>query len=208
MSGWMLIRLAIMMVYFIIVCVCIKKKTVYFIAALIGAAFIAFAPGFEDLFYSFDSLESAYSYVSGVDEEDIDAIIEGEESVLILSEKDESNRYTTFLIKDNGKYNIGNGPNNDKYLCGELYSDLDLSVSILTCHSTNDHYVLIEVKDDTERAVADSLESEFVRVDYAGRLNPNQKGNKASYCAYIANFDENYTVTIDGVDYVPYNFED
>ena len=108
MSGWILIRLAIMMVYFIIVCVCIKNKTVYFVVALVGAILIAMAPGFEDLFYSFDSLESAYRYVSGVDEEDIDAIIEGEESVLILSEKDESNRYTTFLIKDNGKYNIGN----------------------------------------------------------------------------------------------------
>lgn len=201
-----IILIALVMISFLL----IKKNTIRVLSFLIVVALFVFSMfplSIEDYFYSFDSVEKAYQYVTGIKADKIDMIIEGEESVLVLSSKDDDNSHNTILIKDNEKYKLGRSINNDTYLCGDVYFDLDLSIKVIKCYSTNDHYVIIQVANDTERTVSDSLSSEYIKVNYAS-FYPEQKENKASYCAYIANFDENYTVTIDGVNYVPYNFED
>lgn len=136
---------------------------------------------FENAFVSFATPEEAarYAYEKGI------CIVEGEESGLLLLEADEAERRVQILPKEDGKWKLsGEGGTNFR----GVYADDTTTIVLIQYKKTTEYYIYVHC-DAPSISISDSLDSDF--WGYENDL-------VSEYYAYIPQFDDTYTVTIDG----------
>lgn len=168
-----------------------RKKLLIFATLVIWLVFslsVEFIP-FENLFVSFKSPEAAYHYYCGV-KSSVELIVEGEDCDLIVGKK--KGGLTELLIpKTSDGWKVGIYTNKKlKY-----YGSFDgVWIRVYQFKNSNDYYILVHASARGEVTIADSYGTEFYPVGGA-RLQPEKS---FFYYGYIANFDTQYTLTVNG----------
>lgn len=137
----------------------------------------------ENLFYSFDSVEKAY-YYANFDKSNIQLVVSGKESDLVIGEKDNISTYLILPKTSNG-WKVGQGINKKLRI---LTIKDGISFSVYQYKETSDFYIDVSGFDNEELMISDSRGSEFCKYN----------GN---YYAYIQNFDEQYSINVNGQDF-------
>lgn len=157
----------------------IKKHstlTIIVVACFSLSAVLHLIP-FENAFVSFDTPEKAASYYSN---SDIDNIIYGENTCLVLY-KSETNARQILTKEDNG-WKLHTGFENKRSHRAFAYG---VYVHVINLKNTTDQYIVID-SEKKELNISDNLDSVFYRT-----IN-------GTYFAYLSSLSNDYILNIDG----------
>lgn len=172
------------------------KRIIAVVVAVVLVTILCFFP-FENLFITFNSPESVYEYVNGMDS-DVETVIEGKNSDLVLGNKGDS--HILFVVpKDINGWKIGVG-SDVKIIDQTIYNDY--VIYVYEYKNQNDFYITVLNTNSGYLEVTDSCNSLFV---------PIEKANDAlgefyiTYYANISNFNNEYWIKVDGHKINPMN---
>lgn len=170
----------------------IGKKLVYFLTVFIWLILVSLTAVFpvENLFINFTSPESVFRYTcSG----NIDGIVHGNESCMIIYSKRDGSSSSYIVPKSDGGYKI------PRYLDVKTVTsvfDSDGFWKVYRAERANDHYILgMFYTENTKVSISDSngrtVETIVENID--------EKGVKHVTCfAYVDDFSNEYYLLIDG----------
>lgn len=166
-----------------------KKKIYYILAALTMVLYVVvYLFPFENAFVTFPSAESAYKYSN---RGTIDLVVDGNESTLVVNQKDETSVYTILPKSDKG-WKIGFGMNS-KSRVQKVYGSV--FIEIYRYKDSDDYYVKIFDTDGGETEIYDNHNSEFYHLEHMVLGE-----SYYTYYACINGFDDSYTITVNGTE--------
>lgn len=189
------IRLAIFAV-FIVICFVVYRiiklhsrgqKIFYFIACFALYSIISFIP-FENLFYTFPTVESAYYYSC---QDAITQVVDGDETTMVLSEGDGENNVVIFPKKDDGW--ALNSVFSTKMIVG--FASEEYTVILLKHRPTKECYICVWSRIPGDHVITDTNGSIFEQT-YMTKT-------RSEYCAYIGTPGATYRLVIDGEEINP-----
>lgn len=162
-----------------------KLYTISFALAAILMTVSFFVP-IENAFVTFPSLEMAYNYSNN---NDINLIIHGEKTDFVVGTKDDTNNYA-IIPKENNGWKMGMGVD-IKTIFHKVYDDI--VIYIYKSNNSSDCYITVLNTKGGSIKIKDNKNSEFQYL-----YDTNEVLNKTfyTYYAYITDFDEEYTISI------------
>lgn len=191
-----IVRLAVIFVpIFVLRKIYIKKKdqisklfvSVSFILAILLSLLLSCAP-FEDLFITFSSPEAAYHYSR---EGSIDAVVEGEESTMMLDFRGSETKIAIFPKSKTG------------WKLGSALTDInsrsirsDYFIVLYSYNRTDDYYVLVsESPMDNIYDITDNKGTQFEKhIEEFDQTDIKD----TTYYSYIKDYDDDYGLIING----------
>ena len=170
-----------------------KLKLFTFILCGIFVTVLSLVP-FENLFITFDSPEKSYNYVYS---EEIKLVVPGNESDLVVGEKDDGTLVSLIVPKTNKGWKIGRGFDT-KIIVPYKLLDAKNSISVLRYKNTDDYFLSIYSYEDSLLEIEDSINSEFLilrRTVYEKTITV--------YYVYVYNMNAEYVITINGNSITP-----
>lgn len=160
---------------------------------------LSFIP-FENLIYTFKSPEAAFKYYDPTVDK-VELVVEGDESDFVLGIADDTSTIT-ILPKTADGWKIGAGlgirrvtqENTDGFF-----------ITVYRYMNTNDHFISIRGTQGGELAISDEYETKFHEFSMKGKSDPFNR-TFFTYYAYVANFDSQYSVTVNGNEIVLKNY--
>lgn len=190
-----LIRIIICTILFVIVFFVLEKHhtfnkhgriAILLVFFIIFQTLLAFIP-FENAFLTFSSIESAYSYNN---KGEAKFVVEGKETDFVIGGK-ENNYVISIIPKSNNGWKIGLGVYTKK-LCHKVYNKTSVD---LYQYKDSDEYYIVVTTSKNNAEIKDNRNTRFYYYseedDMFGR----------SYCAYINDFNNQYTLTINGEEF-------
>lgn len=189
MSFYSCVRITIFIIIFAICIFLIntkiqqEKRIQAMIAAFLSCSILCFTIlwfiPFENSFLSFSTAQEAYSYYSN---DDIEVMIEGQDTCLIVT-KNKKSRQMLIFQKQEDEWKIRNGFNvtilginsSDNSFCYLLYDS-----------TSKDRYINISNITQSELDISDRFGTKFF------------KDSKNNYYAYIENLTDDYLLNING----------
>lgn len=167
-----------------------EKRIKAMIAAYLSCSVLCFTIlwfiPFENSFLSFSTVQEAYSYYSN---DDIEVMIEGQDTCLIVTKNKKSRQMLIFQKQEN-EWKIKNGFN--------------VTISSLNSPDKTFFYLLYDADyKDRYIKISDAFNSELDISDNFGTVF--QKDSKNNYYAYIADYSDNYSVNINGKEVILQN---
>ena len=193
---FVIIRLAFFGIAFILSFFSIKKShsiykhrlsIVAFVAAVILTTISALIP-IENLFVTFSSLKSAYSYNHSAS---IKLVVDGNESDFVVGTKGGTYVYA-IVPRSNNAWKMGMGSDIRRMV--QTISD-GVTIYVYQYKNTNDYYITVLDTNGGSSDITDNRNSKFEHLDKA-----NSTLNKTfyTYFAFIDSFDEQYALTVNG----------
>ncbi len=191
-----IIRLVVFSMFFIISLLIIRKTNVKhkhkwsivsFVISIVLTTILALTP-IEKSLITFSSLEAAYNYNhSG----SIELIVEGEMTDFVVGTKDDTYIYAVIPKVTDG-WKIGIGSDVKKF--AKAIND-GITINVYRYKNTSDYFITVLDTKGGATAITDKYNSEFKISE-----NFNSTLNKTfyTYYAYINNFDEQYSVNVNG----------
>lgn len=139
---------------------------------------------FENLFVTFPTAQSSYKYTSSGD---ADIIINGEETDLVISDKDNGNNNVLIIPKTKDGWKIGRAV--DTKLTAYKNSN-GVSIRVYQYKDSQDFYVVLTDINNNLKSVSDSINSKFESREIINSSNDLYY----EYFAYVNNLDENYSL--------------
>ncbi|MBE6728395.1 MAG: hypothetical protein E7562_07095 [Ruminococcaceae bacterium] len=168
----------------------IRKHILYIVfTSLSGILFVvlAFLP-FENLFVTFDSPKAAYEYFN-LGKSNIELIVEGNDSDLIINRKNGSDTYL-IIPKTADGWKIGIG-SNTKRVVQKVSNGIVLYV--YQYKDTSDYFITILDTNGGESTVSDEYNTKFFSLE---RYNDSLEKNFVTYYAHITNLNPQYSVIV------------
>lgn len=193
---FVIIRIAFWLIVFIICALLIKKSKVihklrWSIIAVIVAVMMttisALIP-IENAFITFSSPESAYNYNNPGK---ATLIVDGEKSNFVVGANGDTDIYA-IVPKANRGYKIGMGL--DTKRINQTISD-GITIYVYQYKNTDDYFITVMHTEGGSLNITDSHNSEF---KYLEKSNSTIDKTFYTYYAYINNFNEQYSLTING----------
>lgn len=142
----------------------------------------------ENLFYTFDSPEDAYTYFNYGRE--VELVVSGDESDLVIGSQDGSYTYLIVPKTDDG-WKVGLGIDTKRR--AKSGSD-GTFITIFQYKNTADYFVEVTVIGESVASISDSYDSKFYTLDRQSSLSKSV----VTYYAYMPNFDSQYSVEVNG----------
>lgn len=191
---FLIIRLAFWSIAFIISILLIKKTQVRhkhrwsiiaFIIAVIMTTIFALLP-IENAFITFSSPESAYNYNhSG----NVKLVVDGEKTDFVVGAKED--RYIYAIVpKSNSRWKMGMDLDTKRIF--QTISD-GITIYMYQYKNTNDYFITVSDTKGGSSDITDNHNSEF---KYLEKSNSTLGKTFYTYYAYINNFDDQYTLTV------------
>ncbi len=153
------------------------------ILSVIIIAISSFLP-FENAFINFSSPQKAFYYYNS---EEIKAILDGENSTMIISDDNNADQITIIPKSKKGKWKIGTGFNVETI---SVFMQKNINISIDKHRHSNDYYIYITTIGNIEYKVSDNCNSEFYSI------SDETNGYFQTYAAYIKNYNDDYSIFI------------
>ena len=171
------------------------KRILYIVFALVTLLFITVSAMFpiENFLITFDSPQKAYEYKFG--KSNIELVIEGDNCDFVVDSRNRTYTYS-ILPKTEKGWKIGNGINIKKI--ATTYSE-EISITVYQYKNTNDYFINILDTNGGEVIIIDDYNTKFYSLE-----NENDSANKTivNYYAHIVDFDQEYSVTVNGKEIV------
>ena len=193
---FVIIRLAFFGIAFILSFFFIKKShsiykhrwsIVSFVAAVILTTISALIP-IENLFVTFSSLKSAYSYNHSAS---IKLVVDGNESDFVVGTKGGTYVYA-IVPKSNNAWKMGMGSDIRRMV--QTISD-GVTVYVYQYKNTNDYYITVLDTNGGSSDITDNRNSKFEHLD---NVNSTLNQTFCTYFAFIDGFDKQYALTVNG----------
>lgn len=191
---FLIIRLAFWSIAFIISFLLIKKSQVRhkrrwsivaFIVAVIMTTIFALMP-IENAFITFSTPELAYNYNhSG----NVKLIVDGEKTDFVVGAKGDAYIYA-IVPKSNNRWKIGMGLDTKRII--QIISD-GITIYVYQYKNTNDYFITVLDTEGGSLDIADNHNSDF---KYLEKSNSTLDKTFYTYYAYINDFDDQYTLTV------------
>lgn len=148
----------------------------------------------ENLFLEFDTPKEAHS---GVGEGNLSDILIGNDSAVVISaekDKDNNNKRTLYLEKENGKYKAPAFLTNKyHYSVFSESSTVAPSVTALNETDTNNYYIILNAMEIGENSITDNYKNTYKEISV------NNSDRYTAYYAYVENINpDDYYVDING----------
>lgn len=193
---FIVIRLFFCSIIFIIGFILIRSSKInfkrrWYVALLILTAMLctisAVIP-FENAFMTFKTLESSYGYVN---RSDIQLVVRGEKTDFVVGKNGDTDSYLIIPKTEDG-WKLGVGSNTKMVL--HTVSD-GIKICVYQYKSSDDYYITILDTNGGESHITDNHKSDFYNLK---KSNKTINQTFYTYFAYINDFDENYSLIIDG----------
>ncbi len=170
----------------------INKRKFYAIFTTIAIALyvlLSLIP-FENLFLTFDSLESAYEYfVFG--KSDIELVVEGNNCDFIVDRNKDTDTFLIIPKTENG-WKIGTGSNMVR-VAQKLSNGI--SVNVYQYKASNDHFITVLNVNGRELKISDDYSTVFYSTV---KSNSYLEKSFVTYYAHLFDFNENYCLEVNG----------
>ena len=148
---------------------------------------LAFLP-FENLFVTFDSPEAAYEYFN-LGKSNVELIVEGDACDFIIDRQKDSDKYL-IIPKTADGWKIGIGANT-KRIAQKISNGIVLYA--YQYKDTSDYFITILDTNGGESTISDEYDTKFISLE---RSNDSLGKTFVTYYAHIANFNPQYSVTV------------
>lgn len=166
------------------------KRYIAFVIMIIAFIVILQFVPFENLFITFKSPRAAYEYVNGGKSE-IKLVVEGTNSDLVVSNKDDTDMYLIVpKTKDGWKIGIAS---NTKWIV-QAFSN-GITIDVCQYKNSDDYFITIFNANGGYSKIEDSYNSRFFSIEKADDA-PNSKF--VTYYANLSKFDLQYWVNVNG----------
>ena len=167
----------------------IIHKCKWSLIALLGAVVLTTVSALlpiENIFVTFSSPQSAYNYNhSG----DVKLIVDGEKTNFVVGVKGDVNIYAIIPKSDNG-WKLGMSFDTKRVI--QKISD-GVTIYMYQYKNTDDYYITVLDTNGGLSKISDNLGSEF---QYLDKSNSTLNKTFYTYYAYINNFNDQYTLTV------------
>lgn len=166
------------------------KRRVFFLslASVIVLGTISYIVPVENALITFQSPESAFHYTNSGD---IKLVLEGQNTDMVISSKNEI--YTYILLpKNNNGWKIGSGA--DIKTIAKKTSE-DVIVDVYQYKNSNDYFITVFVTNGGAADVSDNQESTFYSLS---QYNDVLESYYNTYYAHIQNWNDQYILIVNG----------
>lgn len=203
------VRIIIAAIISIIVAICLMKFTkvrkqyisVLTIAIILVVTTVLAGVPFENAFVTFSTPEESFNYFHNKKFES-QLVIDGEKSSLVIG--GENGDYTVQIVPKAEKgWKLARGVDT-KVVVNESVDGV--AINVFQYKDTQEYYISVVNTNGEEIEISDSYSSEFSSLTYKNISLNNASLNKTikTYYAYIDNFNEQYFITINGIE-IPLN---
>lgn len=197
---FIIVRIIICCVFFLIPLTLMRlfgilhRNRTFFISIMLSIVVLSISSvvPFENLLFTFNTPEEVYLY-SHIGKHNIVLIVEGNNSALVIDQKNNKDYLFYMVPKDDQGWKIGIGTDM-KYVSNQIIGELAINVYQFKC--SDDYYIQIDHIHGTPLMLADEYNSCFYplkRIDYFGKEN-------YSYFACVQFNNSKYSIIIDGID--------
>lgn len=189
-----MIRVIIWSVVFLICVVMVKKSKykhkkclyfAFFLATILLGTITCMIP-FENIFITFPSSEAAFDYInSGT----VELTVDGRNTDMVVAKKSNNNVYA-IMPKSNDGWKLSIGLDTRRIV--RQVSD-GIIVEVYQYKYTDDYYIVVLNTNGGASKISDNQNSEFY---YLTEINNTLKKTFYTYYAYIYDFNDQYTLTI------------
>ena len=194
------VRIFVVTIFFVILFLLIKRSKivkkelcniflVVFLTVVLCISYLTTPT--ENLFFTFPSVEKAFTYVSTQSVNDILCVVDGKETSLVVAANDEENVLKIFPMTENGwKLNTGL---ETAIIMQQHYGNI--SFHIYRYKESNDYYIQIFNVYGDAIELSDNQDSIFYSVE-----RPNSSVRQPMYYYYtcVQNIKDDYIIYIDG----------
>lgn len=166
------------------------KRTVLLVLTVLVCTISAFVP-VENLFVDFSSPEAVYKYRNLQAPEEL-TVVYGEESAMVIAQKDQSSYNVRYTPKSEDGWKIGNALNVKSVYCE---SKDDFIIDVKRYGKTTDYYIEVKSTGKQIEKITDSENSEFIVV---GEAENDTDSEIVIYYTAVQNFNNQYWIEIDG----------
>lgn len=142
----------------------------------------------ENTFITFSTPESAFHYTNSGE---VQLIVEGKESDLVIGDKNDTDILLIIPKTDNG-WKLGLGVHTKKVI---RTIESEITIYVYQYKNTDDYYIMVLDTNGGECQISDTNNSKFYSLR---KENSALNKNFYTYYAYIGNFRDRYTVTVNG----------
>ena len=203
------VRIIIAAIISIIVAICLMKFTkvrkqyisVLTIAIILVVTTVLAGVPFENAFVTFSTPEESFNYFHNKKFES-QLVIDGEKSSLVIG--GENGDYAVQIVpKAEDGWKLARGVDT-KVVVNESVDGV--AINVFQYKDTQEYYISVVNTNGEEIEISDSYSSEFSSLTYKNIALNNGSLNKTikTYYAYIDNFNEQYFITINGIE-IPLN---
>ncbi len=166
------------------------KRTVLLVLTVLVCTISAFVP-VENLFVDFSSPEAVYKYRNLQKAEEL-TVVYGEESAMIIAQKDQNSYNIRYAPKSEDGWKIGNALN----VKSVYYKSYDnYTIDVKKYGKTTDYYVEVKGIGKPIEKITDSENSEFISV---GKAENDTDSEFVLYYTAVQNFNNQYWIEING----------
>lgn len=191
-----LIRFSLWLAVILICFILFKKSNIrnkrrvfcFSLVAVIVLGTISYVVPVENALITFQSPESAFHYTNSGD---IELVLEGQNTDMVVSSKNEIYTYT-LLPKNNHGWKIGLGA--DIKTIVQKISE-DVIVEVYQYKNSNDYFITVFVTDGGAADVSDNQGSTFYSLS---QYNDVLDSYYDTYYAHIQNWNDQYILTVNG----------
>lgn len=170
----------------------IRKRVLYAVftgLSMLLVVVLAFLP-FENLFVTFDSPKAAYEYyIPGTS--NIELIVEGDACDFVIDSKNDSDTYL-MIPKTADGWKIGIGSNTKRIM--QKISN-GVVCYVYQYKNARDYFITILDTSGGQSTITDEYNTKFRPLE---RNNDSLKKSFVTYYAHIADFNPQYSVTVNG----------
>lgn len=164
-----------------------RKNMIFAVAIMVMLCTLSGIAPIENCFLTFSTPEKAFNYVNF---EKTVLVVDGEESTLVVGEKEKLDYVYSVIPKVKDGWKLGLGLNVKKII--ERYCD-GITIYVYQYKNSSDYFIIIIDTNGGELTISDEYNTKFISLE--GNSDSFGK-NFVTYYAHIANLNLQYSVTI------------